>query len=173
MNRTTTNLCGSSFGRWPSCGLAASAGQPEKSESKRILGIVPNYRTFPTLDNFTPLTAGQKFKEASEDAFDRRTFALGGIFGGVSQLTNSNRRAVDQQNSTGERPSGFAAASPAKPQPTRTTTGLCPFIDASLPWRPSLVAPGHAASDFGWTFAVKACIWMLPFRTTNVSLASS
>jgi len=74
--------------------------QPEESESKRILGIVPNYRTSPTLNNFTPLTAGQKFKVASDDAFDRGTFALAGIFGGVSQLTNSNR-------SFGQGPAGY------------------------------------------------------------------
>jgi len=91
MNRTTRICAVLLLAAGLAAGQAASGDRPEESESKRILGIVPNYRTSPTLDNFTPLTAGQKFKEASEDAFDRGTFTLAGIFGGVSQLTNSNR----------------------------------------------------------------------------------
>jgi hypothetical protein len=59
--------------------------------SKRLFGLVPNYRTSPTLQNYMPLTAGEKFKIASEDAFDRGTVVLAAAFGGVGQLTNSNR----------------------------------------------------------------------------------
>jgi hypothetical protein len=61
------------------------------SESKRILGVIPNYRTSPSLQNYEPLTNGEKFKIASEDAFDRGTVGLAVLFGGESQLTNSNR----------------------------------------------------------------------------------
>jgi hypothetical protein len=64
-------------------------GQPE--ESKRILGIVPNYRTSPTLLDRQPLTNGAKFRIASQDAFDRGTVILAGLFAGEGQLTNSNR----------------------------------------------------------------------------------
>ncbi len=60
-------------------------------ESKRLLGIMPNYRTSPTLQNYEPLTSGEKFKIASQDAFDRGTVGLALLFGGESQLTNSNR----------------------------------------------------------------------------------
>jgi len=60
-------------------------------ESKRILGIVPNYRTSPSLQDYEPLTIGEKFKVASEDSFDRGTVALAAIFAGEAQLTNSNR----------------------------------------------------------------------------------
>jgi hypothetical protein len=60
-------------------------------ESKRILGIVPNYRTSPSLQSYEPLTSGEKFKIATEDSFDRGTVALAALFGGESQLTNSNR----------------------------------------------------------------------------------
>src|SRR5229473_3520506 len=41
--------------------------------------------------NYKPLTTGEKFKLASEDAFDRGTVALAALFGGYGQLTNSNR----------------------------------------------------------------------------------
>jgi hypothetical protein len=71
---------------------ASTENQSEtKPESKRIFWIVPNYRTSPTLKDFEPLTPGAKFKIASEDAFDRGTFALAALFAGEGQLTNSNR----------------------------------------------------------------------------------
>ena len=61
------------------------------SESKRILGIIPNYRTSPSLQNYEPLTTREKFRIASEDAFDRGTVGLAAVFGGDAQLTNANR----------------------------------------------------------------------------------
>ena len=65
--------------------------QSQEHESKRILGIVPNYRTSPNLEEYKPLTAGEKFKIASQDAFDRGTIGLAALFGAQSQLTNQNR----------------------------------------------------------------------------------
>jgi hypothetical protein len=62
-----------------------------KQESRHILGIIPNYRTYPSLLNYKPLPTGEKFKIASEDSLDRGTFALAGLFGGLGQLTNSNK----------------------------------------------------------------------------------
>lgn len=63
----------------------------QNTEDKRILGIIPNYRTSPSLSTYEPLTASEKFKVASEDAFDRGTFILAGLFAGEAQLTNNNR----------------------------------------------------------------------------------
>jgi hypothetical protein len=79
----------------------APSDQTQEQESKRILGIVPNYRTSPSLSNYKPLTPGEKFKLASEDAFDRGTVVLAGLFGGYGQLTNSNQ-------SFGQGAAGFA-----------------------------------------------------------------
>ena len=69
----------------------AAADQDQQQESKRIFGIIPNYRTSPSLVNYEPLSTTGKFKIASEDALDRGTFALAAMFGGEGQLTNSNR----------------------------------------------------------------------------------
>ena len=69
----------------------ASNENPPQQESKRILWIIPNYRTFPSLTAYEPLTAGEKFKIATEDSFDRGTVALAALFGGEGQLTNNNR----------------------------------------------------------------------------------
>jgi hypothetical protein len=68
-----------------------SSDQTQEPESKRVLGIIPNYRTASIGSTYEPLTVGGKFKLASEDAFDRGTFALAGAFAGDAQLTNSNR----------------------------------------------------------------------------------
>src|SRR6266404_7230686 len=61
------------------------------SESKRILGIIPNYRTSPSPQNYEPLTTREKFKIATQDSFDRGTVILAAFFGGEGQLTNANR----------------------------------------------------------------------------------
>lgn len=91
MNRTSRLCAAALLAAGQAVGQAAGSDQPKESESKRILGIIPNSRTSPTLDNFEPLTAGQKFKLASDDAVDRGTVALAEFFAGVSQWSNSNR----------------------------------------------------------------------------------
>jgi hypothetical protein len=78
-------------GAQESPGNLVPTDQTQEHESKRILGIIPNYRTSPSLSNYEPLTTREKFKVASEDAFDRGTVVLAGFFGGYGQLTNSNR----------------------------------------------------------------------------------
>ena len=62
-----------------------------KNEHSRILGIIPNYRTFPSLKDYKPLTARQKFKIATEDSFDRGTVALAAVFAGEAQITNATK----------------------------------------------------------------------------------
>src|SRR5947209_9996462 len=54
--------------------------ESSEPESKRIFGIVPNYRTSPCLQNYKPLTPKEKFKIASQDSFDRGTFVLAAAF---------------------------------------------------------------------------------------------
>ncbi|PWU07319.1 MAG: hypothetical protein C5B51_10250 [Terriglobia bacterium] len=72
--------------------LAMPAGfsqTPEQPEHSRIFGIIPNYRTFPTLQNYKPLRTREKFKIAVEDSFDRGTVMLAASFAGLGQLNNS------------------------------------------------------------------------------------
>ena len=64
---------------------------PAEPESKRLLGIIPNYRTSPSLQDYEPLTGREKFNLASEDAFDRGTVVLAGLFAGQGQLTNADK----------------------------------------------------------------------------------
>jgi hypothetical protein len=72
------------------CQETASSPAAEP-ESKRLLGIIPNYRTSPSLQDYEPLKGREKFKLASEDALDRGTVILAGLFAGQGQLTNANQ----------------------------------------------------------------------------------
>jgi hypothetical protein len=71
--------------------FAVTAPCQEIHESRHLLGIIPNYRTFPSLANYEPLTSREKFKIATEDSLDRGTFVLAAAFGGLGQMTNGNR----------------------------------------------------------------------------------
>jgi hypothetical protein len=73
-------------------GQETSADQSQQAESKRILGIIPNYRTSPIGSPHARRTVSEKFKVASEDSFDRGTFALAGI----SQEKLSLRTQIDR-----------------------------------------------------------------------------
>jgi hypothetical protein len=62
---------------------------PEPSD-KRVLWIIPNYRTFPTLTDYKPIAPKEKFRIATDDSFDRGTVVLAAAFAGEGELTNSN-----------------------------------------------------------------------------------
>ncbi len=62
-----------------------------QTQDKHIFGIIPNFKSTGSLENYEPLTAGEKFKIATEDSVDRGTFLLAGIFAGEGMLTNSNK----------------------------------------------------------------------------------
>lgn len=61
----------------------------EGRQTKRILGIVPNFRSVSVDEKLPPDSAADKFKESSEDAFDYSDFIFVGILAGVSQAEGS------------------------------------------------------------------------------------
>jgi hypothetical protein len=82
-----------SFGQQLSDGLAESGSgttQPEPSKKGRILGIIPNNRTWPSLKDYKPLAPRAKFEIARQDSFDRGTIALAAVFAVDAQISNSN-----------------------------------------------------------------------------------
>ena len=60
-------------------------------QPKHILGIFPNHNTSPCLFPYVPISAKEKFKIASEDAFDPGAVVLAAGVAGAAQLFNSNR----------------------------------------------------------------------------------
>ena len=49
---------------------------------KRLFGIIPNFRTSPTLVDYKPLTTREKYKLAAEDAYNAGSGAVD-RFGGI------------------------------------------------------------------------------------------
>jgi hypothetical protein len=68
---------------------APDADAPKEDVPKRILGILPNYRTSQTLNEYQPITPREKFTIATQDSFDRGTFVLGALLGGQAELAKS------------------------------------------------------------------------------------
>ena len=76
----------------PACqanGATAAQVTPSGHLPTRIFGIIPNYRSYPSLKDSKPLAAGKKFKLAARDSFDPGTFLLAGTFAGIGQASNS------------------------------------------------------------------------------------
>ncbi|HEX4594231.1 MAG TPA: hypothetical protein VH157_08140 [Bryobacteraceae bacterium] len=57
---------------------------------KRILGVLPNYRTTNETGVYTPITVKQKFTIASKDSFDYPLVMLGAAIAGIGQWSNDN-----------------------------------------------------------------------------------
>jgi hypothetical protein len=62
----------------------------EAPPDKRVLGVLPNYRTVNETGTYTPISAKQKMIIASKDSFDYPLVLLAGAFAGISQLDNSD-----------------------------------------------------------------------------------
>jgi len=69
----------------------SSLTSAQTDDTKRILGVIPNFRTSSLPVPYVPLSPKEKFKIATKDSFDRGTVVLGALFGAQGQLTNSNR----------------------------------------------------------------------------------
>jgi hypothetical protein len=61
----------------------------EGKQSKRILGIFPNYRAVSVGTQLPPLSIRKKFWLATQDSFDYSSFISAGLLAGVSQANKS------------------------------------------------------------------------------------
>lgn len=62
----------------------------QAQENKRILWLIPNYRTASIPVPYRPLSTKQKYDLAFQDSFDRGTIALGLLFGAYGQMNKAN-----------------------------------------------------------------------------------
>ena len=69
---------------------SAQAPEVEPPGGKRVLGVLPNYRTASESEKSTPLTVKRKFTIASKDSFDYPLVFLAAAFAGLGQMTNQN-----------------------------------------------------------------------------------
>jgi uncharacterized membrane protein YedE/YeeE len=71
-------------------GLGQNGGSAEQPPDKRVLGVLPNYRTANESAVYTPIPAKQKFVIASKDSFDYPLLMLGAVIAGLGQWSNDN-----------------------------------------------------------------------------------
>jgi hypothetical protein len=71
--------------------VAGSAAPPEHEDpqTKRILGIFPNFRAVSSDTHLPPQSTKEKFVTASEDNFDYSAFVLPAVLAGEQQATNA------------------------------------------------------------------------------------
>src|ERR1700692_2155079 len=62
----------------------------EAPPDKRVLGVLPNYRTINETGTYEPIDTKHKLIIASKDSFDYPLVLLGGAFAGISQLSDSD-----------------------------------------------------------------------------------
>jgi hypothetical protein len=68
---------------------AADTLENEGKQPKRILGIIPNYRSVSADVELPPDTLKEKFKLATEDSFDYSSFIFAGLLAGVGDAQRS------------------------------------------------------------------------------------
>jgi hypothetical protein len=82
-------LGGLAFGQTPA-DPAQPPAQAQQEEDKRILGVLPNYRTVEDSRPFSPITPKQKFTIAAKDSFDYPVYLISGAFAALYQLDDQN-----------------------------------------------------------------------------------
>jgi hypothetical protein len=70
-------------------GAPDHGGYVQGKQTKRILGVVPNFRSVSADEKLPPQTLRDKFKTTMEDNFDYSAFIFVGALAGVAQAENS------------------------------------------------------------------------------------
>ena len=65
----------------------SDSGSGQSQQTKRILGIIPNFRAVSTSDKLPPQSVRDKFVDASEDSFDYSSIFIPAVLAGYSQGT--------------------------------------------------------------------------------------
>ena len=63
---------------------------PQQPVDKRVLGVLPNYRTAQLTADYHPITPKQKMTIAVKDSFDYPLIGLGAIYAGFYQLVDTH-----------------------------------------------------------------------------------
>jgi hypothetical protein len=71
-------------------GVPANVTPTPTQEDKRILGVLPNYRTAEMPLVYTPIPASYKMQIAVKDSFDYPLFGVAAIYSGFYQLFNTH-----------------------------------------------------------------------------------
>jgi hypothetical protein len=75
----------------PADAPSAPVVDAEHAVDKRVLGVLPNYRTINETGVFKPITAKQKLLIATKDSFDYPLWGVAAAYAGLSQLENQDQ----------------------------------------------------------------------------------
>ena len=73
-----------------------NTGPDQPPESRRVFGVLPNYRMAEGSAPFQPITTKEKFLIATKDSFDYPVFLTTAFFAGLSQLEGSDNNVFRQ-----------------------------------------------------------------------------
>lgn len=73
----------------PQAMKAASTSEDRLPQTKRILGIIPNFKSVSTDETLPPQTVKDKFIEATQDSFDYSSLVLPGVIAAYSMAIDS------------------------------------------------------------------------------------
>jgi hypothetical protein len=73
----------------PQQASASSDNNLQGKQTKRILGIIPNFRAVSVNQKLPPQSAKEKFIGATQDSFDYSSFVYAGMLAGVAQAEDS------------------------------------------------------------------------------------
>jgi hypothetical protein len=76
-------------GNAPSSSSGQSASDQQAKQTKRILGIIPNFRAVSSDTKLPPQSPKEKFLTATQDSFDYSSLFLPAVLAGYSQATNA------------------------------------------------------------------------------------
>jgi hypothetical protein len=68
---------------------AAQKEAPQDQQTKRILGVIPNFRAISSNEKLPPQSVKEKFSTATEDSFDYSSIFIPLALAGYSQATNA------------------------------------------------------------------------------------
>jgi hypothetical protein len=66
-----------------------SQDEERAPQTKRILGVIPNFRSVSTDEKLPKQTVKEKFMDATQDSFDYSSAAIPAILAGINQATNA------------------------------------------------------------------------------------
>src|SRR5579863_1693354 len=67
-----------------------AAAEERAPQTKRILGIIPNFRSVSTDEKLPPQTVKEKLLDATEDSFDYSSIVIPAVLAGSSLASNSD-----------------------------------------------------------------------------------
>jgi len=83
-------MAGTAQPRFPAVSQPPSASSSDEGrQTKRILGIMPNFRSVSANSQLPPQTPKEKLRDVADDSFDYSSFVFVGLLSGVTQMQNS------------------------------------------------------------------------------------